>query len=490
LQDKKIVEQSNYSVFAFQNQPQKQEIMNSRYNGELRKKKKKIRKSSSSRRKKKENEEDWSDWGCTADTLFLCGNQRVVSKSNNKASCEKPYEKKMKKIVKQSAELLLPPAYIQTKKSRSNSTSRNKKLLKKKPANDEEKNYIRMMTINNENNWVDCCTTSQLEVSFEGERRYKSMNSLFQDEGDYDSDDAIMGDDILATKSQDFSVLGTSYDMNNDYHHKSSHVLSPSLMDALRSHLPSSIKESNFWLKYSMIRDGANIRTLLQKVKSSKRTLLAIETMEGDIIGSFTSAPWCKTIESRGYFGSGEAFVWRTDNKEHSSSSCATTHTTSSAKEKEDDDEEQKSIVEVFHWSGKNCNIQALVNENRQLIIGGGVTDNDNYSSMLSSINSSNHSEDNEDEDEDGGCSIIINSDMLNGSSSECATFSSPPLIVSKPTSSTMSTTTSTTMTTSTSTSNEFQIVNMEVWSFTPFDSLDEAKKLEHVMKFQVDHRI
>eukprot|EP00548_Thalassiothrix_antarctica_P016985 CAMPEP_0194196604 /NCGR_PEP_ID=MMETSP0154-20130528/76755_1 /TAXON_ID=1049557 /ORGANISM="Thalassiothrix antarctica, Strain L6-D1" /LENGTH=281 /DNA_ID=CAMNT_0038921211 /DNA_START=273 /DNA_END=1116 /DNA_ORIENTATION=- len=281
------------------------------------------------------------------------------------------------------------------------------------------------MTINNENNWVDCCTTSQLEVSFEGERRYKSMNSLFQDEGDYDSDDAIMGDDILATKSQDFSVLGTSYDMNNDYHHKSSHVLSPSLMDALRSHLPSSIKESNFWLKYSMIRDGANIRTLLQKVKvkdfsvlgtsydmnndyhhksshvlspslmdalrshlpssikesnfwlkysmirdganirtllqkvkSSKRTLLAIETMEGDIIGSFTSAPWCKTIESRGYFGSGEAFVWRTDNKEHSSSSCATTHTTSSAKEKEDDDEEQKSIVEVFHWSGKNCNIQ------------------------------------------------------------------------------------------------------------------------------------
>mmetsp|Transcript_263 Transcript_263/g.300 ORF Transcript_263/g.300 Transcript_263/m.300 type:complete len:403 (+) Transcript_263:362-1570(+) len=399
----------------------------------------------------------------------------------------------MKKIVKQSAELLLPPAYIQTKKSRSNSTSRNKKLLKKKPANDEEKNYIRMMTINNENNWVDCCTTSQLEVSFEGERRYKSMNSLFQDEGDYDSDDAIMGDDILATKSQDFSVLGTSYDMNNDYHHKSSHVLSPSLMDALRSHLPSSIKESNFWLKYSMIRDGANIRTLLQKVKSSKRTLLAIETMEGDIIGSFTSAPWCKTIESRGYFGSGEAFVWRTDNKEHSSSSCATTHTTSSAKEKEDDDEEQKSIVEVFHWSGKNCNIQALVNEKQQLMIGGGVTDDDNYLSLLSSMSgdiyssrSGNEDEDSDHDDNgDGGCSIIINADMLNGSSSECATFSSPPLIVSKPTSSTMSTTS----TINTTATNEFQIVNLEVWSFTPFDTVDEAEKLECGVKFQVDHR-
>mmetsp|Transcript_264 Transcript_264/g.301 ORF Transcript_264/g.301 Transcript_264/m.301 type:complete len:438 (+) Transcript_264:242-1555(+) len=403
--------------------------------------------------KKKREVKDWFDCGCTA-TLFLCGNYNMnqklfENKSNHDYSSsllEKSYEKNIK-LAKQN-KLLLPQVYCQR---------------------DD--------------------TSSNLMKDAKGKRKMKTsitMNSLLEneDEDDYDSgDDGIIGRIVPPKKEEEFSVLGISYE-DNDYR---SLILTSSIMKALRPHLPLCIQEYNFWLKYSMIRDGANIGTLLQKVKSSKRTILAIETMEGDVIGAFTSAPWC-TNGSRGYFGSCEAFVWHT--KDSSLSSCATTTCSSTIATTE---EEQRKNVGVFHWSGKNCNIQALVNEKQQLMIGGGVTDDDNYLSLLSSMSgdiyssrSGNEDEDSDHDDNgDGGCSIIINADMLNGSSSECATFSSPPLIVSKPTSSTMSTTS----TINTTATNEFQIVNLEVWSFTPFDTVDEAEKLECGVKFQVDHR-
>jgi len=320
---------------------------------------------------------------------------------------------------------------------------------------------------------IDSCTTQQQQLVQE------------------DEDDEIIGEDIVvpAKSQEEFSILGVSSqeesDDSNDYYPDST-ILSPSMMDAFRPHLPLSIQEDNFWLKYSMIRDGACMRTLLQKSQSSKRTILVIETMEGDIFGAFTSSPW-RINGSRGYFGSCEAFVWRIP--ESKSLSLTAAQEKSSIKIEED-----QSIIQVFNWSGKNCNIQALVNENRQLIIGGGVPDDDNYSSLLSGMSGSlgnktgDEEEDEEDSDDDddrdGGCSLIINADMINGSSSECATFSSPPLVTTKTTASTVSCSTTTT-----STTNEFQIVNIEVWSFTPFDTVDEAEKLEHGMQFQVDHR-
>jgi len=343
-------------------------------------------------------------------------------------------------------------------------------------------------------------------------------NSLF--DNDNNDDDERIGEDIVvvpAKSQEEFSVLGVlssqedeerdNNNSNNNYISSDSTILSSSMMDALRPYLPYSIQDNNFWLKYSMIRDGANIRALLQNSQSSKRTILAIETMEGDIIGAFTSSPW---RTARGFFGSCEAFVWRlspsessSDKSHHSSSSVSDISGTAV----HDDDnsvienECNNSNIEVFHWSGKNCNIQALVNENRQLIIGGGATDDDNdYSSLITGIGSSfggstfissnltdsvnEDEEDNNNEYEDGGCSLIINNDMTSGSSSDCATFASPSLIETK-TLSTASTVSSRTN----STCNEFQIANIEIWSFTPFDTVDEAQKLENGMQFQIDNR-
>jgi hypothetical protein len=78
-------------------------------------------------------------------------------------------------------------------------------------------------------------------------------------------------------------------------------------MDGLRVHLPFAVQQDNFWLKYSKVRDGASMRALLRKVRSSARTVIAIETMDGGVFGAFTSSPW--RPNGRGFYGSCEAFL-------------------------------------------------------------------------------------------------------------------------------------------------------------------------------------
>jgi hypothetical protein len=48
-------------------------------------------------------------------------------------------------------------------------------------------------------------------------------------------------------------------------------VLTASIMDALQRHLPYSKQGEMFWLKYSMVRDGANLNTVLNKTKVRAR---------------------------------------------------------------------------------------------------------------------------------------------------------------------------------------------------------------------------
>ena len=70
------------------------------------------------------------------------------------------------------------------------------------------------------------------------------------------------------------------------------HVLSPPLMESLSEFLPNSVLGENFWMKYSLVRDGASLDTLLKKVRGSDRTFLAVETTDGEVFGSFNSSPW------------------------------------------------------------------------------------------------------------------------------------------------------------------------------------------------------
>jgi hypothetical protein len=46
-------------------------------------------------------------------------------------------------------------------------------------------------------------------------------------------------------------------------------VLTSNIMEAMQRHLPYSKQGEMFWLKYSMVRDGANLNTVLEKTKVS-----------------------------------------------------------------------------------------------------------------------------------------------------------------------------------------------------------------------------
>lgn len=216
-------------------------------------------------------------------------------------------------------------------------------------------------------------------------------------------------------------------------------VLSPPIMDALRAYLPFAVQHDNFWLKYSMVQDGASMRVLSSKVRNSARTILAIETDRGEVFGSFTSSPW--RIQRDGYYGSGEAFLWRL--KKSRFTPCA------SVEEKI----QLESDVEVFEWSHNNRNVQAWFGMEGELCVGGGGYDDGT-----------------ECPDKDFGSGISITGDLSRGFSERCLTFNSPPL------------------TTKATSDDIFYVANIEVWTLTPMDSLHEAERLELSRQFIFDH--
>ena len=210
------------------------------------------------------------------------------------------------------------------------------------------------------------------------------------------------------------------------------HVLSPPIMDALRSHLPFAIQQDNFWIKYSMTRDGASLHSLLHKCRGSARTIIAIETMDGNVIGSFTSSPW--RPQGRTYFGSGEAFLWRLVRSRNTP--CE------NIKEKA----LLEGEVEFFEWSGENHNIQYLANVHDNLILGGGQPDENPL-------------------ERDYGPGLVLFPCLSRGFSHSCLTFNSPELA-----------------------GDMFEIANLEVWTLTPVESIDQAEKVELARQFVFDH--
>uniref|UniRef100_A0A7S4ATL8 Uncharacterized protein n=1 Tax=Pseudo-nitzschia australis TaxID=44445 RepID=A0A7S4ATL8_9STRA len=65
------------------------------------------------------------------------------------------------------------------------------------------------------------------------------------------------------------------------------HVLTPPLMNALQKYLPRCNAQSNFWLKYSLLRDGVTMHALEAKAGLSRFNIVAIETLKGDVFGCF-----------------------------------------------------------------------------------------------------------------------------------------------------------------------------------------------------------
>jgi TLD len=234
-----------------------------------------------------------------------------------------------------------------------------------------------------------------------------------------------------------FRILGTSAE-DVDSH---PHVLSPPLMESLQAFLPVEKSNDNFWMKYSMVRDGASLYSFLQRARGSKYSILAIETVEGEVFGAFTAEAWRK---SWNYFGNGETFLWkmRHSRREKCHSIIDQAH--------------MESEIDVYPYIGVNNCIQLCTSD--KIAIGGGT-----YESLKALDGSYPvHSEiQDRYKAHEWGFGLTIESDFLHGTTSPCLTFGCPSLSSDHPNGSI------------------FEIMNIELWTLTPCFRVEDAEKLE-----------
>ena len=174
-------------------------------------------------------------------------------------------------------------------------------------------------------------------------------------------------------------------------------------------------------------------------MRHSSHTVLAIETTTGEVFGSFTSSPWRPNGNS--YYGSCEAFVWQLRKTRQDSCNSLDEYIL------------RESSLEVFQWSHKgNRNVQ--LSNTKKLFVGGGNPDVDEEEDnvMMQDTNENNTDE------EEWGMSIALGNELLNGTSSRCATFASNPLNRN---------------------SEVFEIMNCEIWALTPCMNEESAEELE-----------
>lgn len=208
-------------------------------------------------------------------------------------------------------------------------------------------------------------------------------------------------------------------------------VLTPSLMESLRGFFPvNSVSEENFWLKYSLQRDGASLPKLLSQVRTSKYTVLGVETTDGHVFGAFCSAPW--RVQSS-WFGSGECFLWRLKRSRLEGGDKT------SRRNFEYDNE-----MEVYPYTGNDELIQYCTR--KTIAIGGG---------SWSGRSSSPYRR------EPTGIGLMLDGDLMGGETNACATFNNPRLGERL------------------TNGNEFDVRNLEVWTMTPSTSIDDAERFE-----------
>jgi len=236
-----------------------------------------------------------------------------------------------------------------------------------------------------------------------------------------------------------FKILGTS----SDDIAAQPHVLSPPLMESLRSFIPEGFTNNNWWLKFSLRRDGADLEILKRYVRAATHTVMAIETREGDVFGCFTTSAW--RTSSR-YFGNGEAFLWRM--RHNRMLPCHSLFEQAA----------MESEIDVFPYSGKNDFVQ-ICNHSRIALGGEELKEATSYAKGGEAGDSLDCVE--LEEGTNHGFGLAINSDLLYGTSSPCATFRNPCLSKNL------------------SRGDSFEIANLEVWTFTPCDTVSLAEKME-----------
>ena len=233
-----------------------------------------------------------------------------------------------------------------------------------------------------------------------------------------------------------FQIFGTSADDTL----AQPHVMSPPMMDALMNFLPESIIGQNYWLRYSLIRDGASIETLQRYVRATECTIMAIETRTGEVFGSFTSHPWHKQY---GFFGSTPAFVWKMRHSRRTK--CNSLF----------DQAQLESELDVY-MALEGCKNHIQVCHHDAIGVGG-----DDRSDGAADGDANSH-----------GFAFYLNSDLSRGTTSRSMTFHSPSLCGNDG-----------------NQSQVFDVAGLEVWSLTPCFSVAEAEKLE-MTKFFIEESI
>jgi len=236
-----------------------------------------------------------------------------------------------------------------------------------------------------------------------------------------------------------FKILGTSADDES----AQPHVLSPPLMESLQAFLPTTKSGENFYMKYSMIRDGASLQTLLKRARGVQYSILAVETIDGEVFGSFTGQAWRK---SWNYFGTGESFLWKMRHSRLEKTNGIL------------DQAQKESEIDVYPYTGENGFIQLCTHD--RIAVGGGIPEDSTSAEKKSNEPSSKNSPLVENS-HDWGFGLALQSDLLQGSSSPCVTFGSPSLCKAQPNGS------------------RFEIINVELWTTTPCMTEEEAEKLE-----------
>ena len=213
------------------------------------------------------------------------------------------------------------------------------------------------------------------------------------------------------------------------------YALTQSLMRKLKKHLPYGKRGDSFWLQYSLIRDGASLNSLLDMVHRDVNnttnhicSVLAIETVEGEVFGAFLTQTWRRSYKQ--WYGGGQSFLW-------------TTAPETSEKGKK---------LRVFPYSFENSYVQLC--DRDRLLVGGG-DGGDSYDRHCY------------------GFGLALEKDLLTGSSCPCTTFESPSLSKIH------------------SDGSIFEIRNLEVWTLTPCLSVIEnpSEGLVRVHKLEANKK-
>ena len=221
-----------------------------------------------------------------------------------------------------------------------------------------------------------------------------------------------------------FRILGTTADDVSCH----PHVLSPPLMESLLAFVPESLTQHNFLLKYSLVRDGANLFTLLRQIRASDITFLAIETIDGHVFGCYASQAWRL---AQGWYGSKDSFLWKMRRSR--------LETTKSIVQQA----YQESEIQVYPYRMGNVAVQYCSHE-EGLTMGQGEV-------LPSNNRSGKHY----------GHGLHIDPSLLHGTTSSSETFGNPCLVNAEERGAC------------------FDVSNIEVWTLTPHQTMSEAEQYE-----------